>query len=64
MSNIILKHYFLEETDRIKMEELMCKFFSENEEEILGLDDQSLKDLYNKMMVEQPSFLLTGDKHN
>ncbi|MGM0878074.1 MAG: hypothetical protein ACQEWV_25995 [Bacillota bacterium] len=53
MSNLILKHYFLEEIERIRLEEALVKNNSENEEDILSLDDHSLIDLYNQNVKEQ-----------
>jgi hypothetical protein len=53
MSNLKVKYYFLDEIERIKMEEALVKVNSENEEEILMLDDYSIKNLYKKRTNEQ-----------
>lgn len=53
MSNLILKHYFLEEIERIRLEDALIHRNLENEEEILSLDDHSLIDLYNQNVKEQ-----------
>jgi hypothetical protein len=53
MSNLIFKHYFLEEIERIRLEEALIHRNLENEEDILSLDDHSLIDLYNRNVKEQ-----------
>jgi hypothetical protein len=53
MSNLTLKHYFLEEIERIRMEEALFQHLSEYEEELLSLDDHNLLELYNRRIVDK-----------
>jgi hypothetical protein len=53
MSNLTLKHYFLEVTERIEMEEALFQHLSENADEVLRLDDHKLLELYNSRIVEK-----------
>ncbi|HWO97662.1 MAG TPA: hypothetical protein VNM45_15280 [Bacillus sp. (in: firmicutes)] len=48
MSNLILKHYFLEEIDRTRIENALLNGQSEMEEDFLKLDDYEILDLYHK----------------
>ncbi|QNF29678.1 MULTISPECIES: hypothetical protein [Metabacillus] len=53
MSNLTIKHYFLEVTERIKIEEVLFQHLSENVDEVLCLDDHTLLELYNSRIVEK-----------
>lgn len=54
MSNLILKHYFLEEIERIRIEDVLSSYHSEREDDFLELDDCEILDLYHKY-VKDPS---------
>ena len=52
MSNLILKHYFLEEIERIRIEDMLSSCHSEREDDFLELDDCEILDLYHKYVKE------------
>ncbi|WP_078408805.1 hypothetical protein [Priestia abyssalis] len=54
MSNLILKHYFLEEIERIRIEDALLNCHSEREDDFLEMDDCEILDLYHKY-VKGPS---------
>jgi hypothetical protein len=53
MTNLILKYYFLEESDRLRMEDDLFKLIGKDREEILNLDDYSLNHLHNRLVYDQ-----------
>ncbi|WP_156177897.1 hypothetical protein [Bacillus sp. SA1-12] len=53
MLKFCLKHYFLEEGDRLIIEEALIQLYSEKEEDIFHLDDPALIELYNKSFKEK-----------
>jgi hypothetical protein len=54
--NTRLKCYFLEEIQRIKIEDAILSCTLKREDDILKLDDNEITELYYKCMKKQPVF--------
>jgi hypothetical protein len=46
--NNLLKYYFLEEIERIKIEDAILRSVLKKEDDILELDDNEITELYHK----------------